>query len=157
DLRKAPAGVSALLVDGVDTETAPCALGGVHGDVRSAHQRISVIGVLGEDRDADADVDVDRLVVDSEGRIHRLEDLFRDHDRARHISRAPWDDRELIPAVTGDRVGLAKHMSYPLTDLLQQPIAGFVSQAIVHGLETVKIEKQDSAWFHLSLPRTDGF
>src|SRR5439155_24460490 len=74
-----------------------------------------------------------------------------------HTDRAPGEHRNLTPAVTCDRVGLTKHTSYPLTDLLQQPISGFMTQAILHVLETGKVEKQDGSWFHLSLPRSDRF
>src|SRR2546429_8850915 len=75
DQRQAPVVVTALLVGRVDTEAAARTLGGVHRDIRPAHQGIGVIGVLGEDRDADAAVDVDRLGGGGEGGGHRLEGL----------------------------------------------------------------------------------
>src|SRR5207237_4845166 len=109
--------VTALLVDRVDTEAAARTLGGVHRDIRPAHQGIGVVGVLRKDRDADADVDVDRLVVDGEWGIDGLQELFRDHDGSRHIRRAPGDYRKLVAAIAGDRVGLAKHAAPPLSDL----------------------------------------
>src|SRR5881275_2894910 len=105
--------------------------------------------------DADAAVDVDRLVVDGEGCVHRLEELFRDHDGARHIRRAPGDHRKLVAAVSGDRVGLAKHASHPLSDLLQHPIAGLVAEAVVDAFETVKVEEKHSDGFQLPLARPD--
>src|SRR5256885_181788 len=90
-----------------------------------------------------------------EGCDHRLEELFRDHDGGRPIGRAQGDHRKLGAAVSGDRVGLAKHASHPLSDLLQHPIAGLVAEAVVDAFETVKVEEKHSDGFQLPLTRPD--
>src|ERR1700732_1592114 len=53
--------LTALLVDRIDAEATTGALGRVHRDIRSANQRVGIVGMLREDGDADAHVHDDGL------------------------------------------------------------------------------------------------
>ena len=144
-----------FLIDGVDAEAAACPLGGVHGDVGAADQGRRIVGMLREGGDPDAHGGRDRLAVDDERLIHRIEDFFRDQDRARHVGRAPGHNGKLIAAITGHRVRLAQHAAHPFRHLQEEPVAGLMAQAVVDAFEPVQVHQEDGTWFHLTLTGTD--
>ena len=112
--------------------------------------------MLGEDRDADAQVDVDRLLVDAEGLVDRLQDLLGDQRGPRYIGRAPGQHREFVAAVAGDGIGFPQHGPHALAHLLEQAIARLVAEAVVDALEAIEVHQQYGAGLHLALARPDG-
>ena len=60
--------------------------GDVHGGVGLPHQHVRVVAVLRKNHHADARPDLEAAPGDIDGCSDRLENLFRDHDRAIQVA-----------------------------------------------------------------------
>jgi hypothetical protein len=118
-----------------------------------AQQLVHRVSVLGKHGDPDACRHTTDLVVDREFLCPRLLDLQGHCHGCRQVSGTVGQDRELIPAEPGDRVGLPDRSAKPLSDLLEQPVAVLVPQHVVDLLEPVKVHHQQRPRFVVAMRR----
>ncbi len=128
----------ARVVEGV---AAARALGDVHDDVGTAHQRAGVVAVLREQRHADAGADVDRLALELDRRTQGRGHGTRHRARAFAIG-AGQHDRELVATEARHGVAIAQRSAQPVGDLAQHRVAGDVTERVVDALEAVEVEQQ---------------
>jgi hypothetical protein len=99
--------------------------------------------MLGKHGDADAGRDVDHLVGNHESRFARLLNLPGELRGRRQVSRAPGQDRELVPTQSRDHVSLAQYGNQPLGDLLEHQVALIVVERVIDLLEPIQIHHHD--------------
>src|SRR5919199_6351910 len=86
-------------IEGDDADAGP--LRHVHRDVRAPQERVRILAVIGDERDADRRLDVEELAVARERRLERAADRARDASGGDE-RRAGKDDRELVAAESRD-------------------------------------------------------
>ena len=133
------AGVIVLLVG---REAGLVALRGVHGDVGVAHQRLRVLAVLGEMRDADAGADVERLALEEDRRFQRGDDLARRRGEVQ-VPVMPHQDGEFVAAQARDAFGVFHRVLQARAHFAQHVIAHAVSERVVDVLEAVEVHHED--------------
>ena len=118
----------------------------VHGGVGVAQEavgrRLTVVG-LGHG-DADAGRRLDLMPVDEDRLGHRAEQPLGDLDRPLRGGEVLAHDHELVAAVPGDRVGGAQQRAEAGGDAQEQLVASGVAEGVVHRLEAVEVDEQDS-------------
>ena len=117
-------------------------LGAVHGGVGGAEERLDILAVGGEKRDADAGADEELVAADRYGRAQPLDQLLRHHRRILGTRQVGEHDGELV---AGDaRYGIAgAHPGLQTARrLLQELIAARMPERIVHQLELVQVDEQ---------------
>lgn len=75
------------------------------GDVGVTQQRLRVVAVLREDRDADTGLELEVQTIDRERLIERAPDSLRDEQCACPVPRTQEDERKLVAAKPRDGVG----------------------------------------------------
>ena len=86
---------------------------------------------------------VDPMCADKPGALDTYQYVVR-HLSSRELVTVVEQDYKFIPTHTGDRVTLACTFGNCICDLLQKPIAKSVSLAVIHWLEEVEVNKQQS-------------
>jgi hypothetical protein len=149
--------LGAVLVHGrvVDQEPDMGLLGHVHGNVGVLEQLGGVAAVLGVDRDPDAGIQVEGHPADAEGLVERRTELVG--DRTGPVSGcARQQDRELVPAQPGNRVGSSEGPAQPLADLDEQLVAMVVAEGVVDVLEPVQVQQQQRRGAQVAVGGPDG-
>ena len=137
-------------------------LGVVHGGVGEFEQRIAVVAVFREQRDADAGGDEDLVAFDDEGAAHRFLDAVGDVERMVDPLQVRNQDGEFVAAqpcqivrcVTGragmagalfsarDQIGGPGGFAQALGHHLEQVVADVVAEGVVDAFEGVEVHEQ---------------
>ncbi len=117
-------------------------LGLVHRDVGVLRERLLVLPVRGMDRDADARRDADLVPHQRERSGDRREHVLRHRRRVPHLRHFGQQRDELVSAQARHGVAAAQAGRKPPGDLLQQLVAGFVSERVIDLLEAVEVEEE---------------
>ena len=128
----------------VDAHAAATGLRDVHRDVGALEQRLDVVGVVGQEREADRGLDVQHEAVDDVGLGERTEHALGEHRAVVDAAHRLEQDRELVTAEARHGVGLAHDLAQPVGDLDQQGVAAVVAERVVDLLEPVDVEQQQS-------------
>ncbi len=131
-------------------------LGVVHRRIGVSRQRRPVVAVLRAERDPDRRGNDQAVSVDHEGRLQRLHDLLRHPNRVRMVPDARKQDSELVPAQASDRIHGPERAPQARADLLQEDVAGRVSQRVVDLLESVEIQHEERQRRPLPIARQNG-
>ena len=118
-------------------------LGHVHGHVRALDERIDVIAVVGEERDADRGLDVEREALEHERTREGRGDLAGHAQGRVRICSSGQKHGELVATETGNRVDIAQHAAEARPDRLQDQIAVSMPERIVDLLEPIEIHDQE--------------
>ncbi|PIG97544.1 hypothetical protein AMD26_012415 [Deinococcus sp. UR1] len=121
----------------------PGGLGAVHGLVGQFQQRLRV-GGPGDADQAEAHADPQ-----ARGHVQPVREFQGDLAGAGVGVRAGQQQRELVPAVTGENLAGTQQGQEPLRDEAQHGVADRVTQRVVDGLEAVEVQQAH----HPRLPR----
>ena len=116
----------------------------VHGDVGPLQKQRGVVAVGRRHGDADTGVHMQRQTAQLERAVEGLEHLGGHEFGLFHGVEVGDDDRELIAAEAGDGVGLAQNNLQTLRDLLEDVVAGLVTEGVVDLLEPVEVHQQEA-------------
>ena len=140
--RQAVAGV-AVLFGMVDGKAAAAALGDIHRDICSAHERIRVVAVLGREGDADAHAHDHWLIFYGVWRLEPAQQVVQHGHHA--VSIGIWQDYgELVAPQAGDGVCLAQRAPQAGADLLEQQVAGIVAESVIDFLEAIEVHQHEA-------------
>ena len=104
-------------------------------------QRVGVVAVVREQRDADAGAGGQLVRVDLQRRPQRLQHLLRHPRRGLGPVGAEQQQHELVAAEPGHGVALAQGLHEAVGDALDDLVAGLQAQEIVDQLEAVEIDQ----------------
>ena len=128
----------------------------VHRDVGVAQELLRASSppspVPSDDGDADARADEDLLALEVERLLQHLHDPVGDVRGPDALPAVLEQDRELVAAQPGRRVGRAERLLQPLADLGRQPVAGRVAEGVVDRLEVVEVHEQHRDRLPVALP-----
>lgn len=119
----------------------------IHGGVSLLEQIPRLLLPTGEEGDADTGADVQHLTSEIIGGGDLPDQPLRDevglHLRLGRADGERWQQQhELVAAETGQTIPLAHQPLETAGHLLEQPVAGGVTQGIIDGLEVVEIDEQ---------------
>ncbi len=135
-------GVSVPVCD-VDLDAGALLLRQVHSDVGTTHDRVDVLAVLGEDRDADARLELEEHSLNVKWTSERLADaLSHLYCRVRAANRIEQDG-VLVTAEPGDHVVGSQRPLDPLGDHGQQAVTDLVPQRVVDLFEAIQVEQAE--------------
>ena len=117
-------------------------LGVVHRCVGGLDQFLRIRTVVGIDADPDGGGDMQLVVRDLVRRDERGDDFLRAGGRIVGVLDLGQHQNEFIPAQAADRVRAPDAPHEAPRHGLQQPVAHYMSQAVVHVLEPIQIEEQ---------------
>ena len=136
-----PGGRVVVALGGVELDADVRLLREVHRDVGAAEQRVDVLAVLGEERDADARLGLEHELVDLERLPQRLREHLGELDGSGRVGDARQEHAELVAAEPGDRVALAESALQPRPERAEQEVAALVPERVVHVLEAVEVDE----------------
>ena len=122
--------------------TGATALGAVHRQIRIAQHLIRVLVMRRAERDPDADAGVDLLAANEEFAQQHLVNAIGDACGVFEAGDFVQQDGELVSPQPGDRIARTQEHADPLAEFDQQLVARGVTQAVVHHLESIEVEKQ---------------
>src|SRR5439155_4996090 len=120
------------------------AFGGVHGDVRMAHERVRIVTVARKGGNANAGADRQLAAVQHQWLVERGLQLQRDALRHLRVS-LRQDNGELVAAQARDGIGRAQCTSQTERYFLQKTIAGVMTKRVVDLFEAVEVKHQERA------------
>jgi hypothetical protein len=150
-----PFAAGLVLIGHVQGVPAAGLLGDVHGDVGLAQQRVGVATVLGEHRDPGAGADGHLVPFEDQRRRERLDDLLGGQHRGPGVG-VRQDQRELVAAQAGHRVGGPQRLAQPEGDLLQELVAGQVPERVVDVFEAIQVDDAQRERPPVALRHADG-
>jgi hypothetical protein len=120
------------------------ALRHVHRDVGVSQQlgRVGYVGLAVDEADTDAGAREDLFGLDLRRDLERLQNPGGGVGGLGRVRCSLEQDGELVPAETRDSVGRPDGDQKPLRDLLQNPVARLVAEAVVDRLEVVQVDEQ---------------
>ncbi len=117
-------------------------LGSVERDVGLAQHLRSVLGVLGDQRDADGRADLVASAVGGDRLFQVIGDAQRDRGGGVGPHQMRRQHRELVPAQPRDQVVLAHRRLQPVADPDQHLVADGMAVDVVDALEAVEVQQQ---------------
>ena len=114
----------------------------VERDIRRLQQVIGSGRIVREQRSADADPAAKDFSAEFEGLMEELQQALAERRGAFGRGGSRLDDREFVPAETGNGVLGANRRQQPLRDGSQKLVAGGMPERVVDFLETVEIEAE---------------
>ena len=101
--------------------------------------------MFGKTRDADAREGRQNAVTIADRRSELTQDVLRENvDGVGQLDGFDRDDHELVSAQPRHRVAISHHPFQALGGLLQQSVAGIVTQRFVDTFEIVEVDEQDA-------------
>ena len=113
----------------------------VHGDIGPPEQRLGVVRLAREQRDADGARDVQRESLHADRDLELLQEPICDPHRDVLRRELGKHDAELVAAEPGHQVVVAEHAGQARTDLLQEQIAEVMTERVVDLLEVVQVDQ----------------
>ena len=125
----------------VELVPASVLLRGVHRHVGPSQERLGVVRLVREQRDADGPRDVEREPLDAHGDLELFEEPVGDPHRDVLGRQLREDDAELIAPEPRHQVVVAEHAGQSRTDLLQEQITEVMPERVVDLLEVVEVDQ----------------
>mmetsp|Transcript_6670 Transcript_6670/g.27828 ORF Transcript_6670/g.27828 Transcript_6670/m.27828 type:complete len:521 (-) Transcript_6670:2987-4549(-) len=130
-------------------------LGPVHGRVGAFAQRVEIVAIGREHRDAHRRRDGQLMLLDLIGRTGQGHQLGREMGGAGDVG-LRQHQHELVAAHAGDRVLLAHGAAQPCRELHEQRVTDAVTQRVVDVLEMVQVQEQHRQRLGAAVCDVDG-